>query len=1528
MEPETLRGIVRGGLLGDRRFSLATTVLQSHAIDRLSDDFLPDRTILLSDAAIPDEDAAAAIVVRVTGTGVSFPVNGMAVELQFSLVGAEVALRLIATGDSHWNLATGFPPFEHTFAADLLFSPSSPPQIYLCSHQGQDGRGPGMILEGLVDLAATTGGLAALVGRQSQMLAGPVDIGQQGSIFYGIDLDAPPSPSVELEVARVERLSFKVSNYLGYNARRDTYYAIPYIQINAEIPFTAQGTARKIPIEAQMTSLNEDFHFSADLADFGKAALDELKALSGQVGLAAYLPRDGFQIETMVELDRFFFDFNLQYEHKVTLVGIGVRSVNPWTVLHVSSTNKTVQLQNLRLLFTLFDPFGSKSGDMRVDGELAIGDHGVLQLEARYPNWIVQGTLKAGTRLLLKELAELFLDTAPDLPDIEIDELDVMLAPQQYSISAELAGYWPIPIPKLALGIAEVYFFVDYSVGAGISALVRGLFYVGGVDIALSAHYPGSASGWQFAGSTGPGQAIPIGALIDDLAKTFGATTLPGALKDLTIQNLHAAFNTATKDFSFAGETTFSVAGTDIAMTLAIDLRHAAGDYIKTFGGQITIGELVFDLRFVQNAASDVFVATYGHTGALRSIRVRDLVAYVSPDLASAIPESLAIDLKDVIFAFRKQGDVTSFLFGLDLGASINLAQLPLVGQVFAPDQTLAVDDLRILVASRALSGDDVAAFSALLPAGVAALPTFPAPADGATPPPALQQGLTLSAALRLGGTAVPLTLPIAADTAASATSSTTSGTDTALAVVDNTRWFTVQRAFGPVYFARVGVQYKDGAAWFLLDATLEAGGVSMTLEGLAVGSPLDHFAPVFSLRGLAIAYQSDALTIAGALLRVARTDAAGRPYDEYDGAALLKTNKLTLSALGSYAYLNGYPSLFVYATLDAPIGGPAFFFVTGLAAGFGYNRDLRRPTIDQVAQFPLVQAAAAGPRPSLGDSNQLMQELARIGQYLPPANGRYFFALGITFTSFKLIDSVALLTVSVGDEVAVEVLGLSAMIAPTPVAGEQAVSPVAEVRLAFKATFLPSQGFLGVQAQLTGDSYILSRGCRLTGGCAFYAWFAGEHAGDFVYTLGGYHPRFIPPPHYPSVPRLGINWQVNPQLSIKGQGYFALTSSALMAGGQLQITWESDNLKVWFSAGADFLVAWKPYYYDAAAYVQIRVDYTFHLFGTHHISVDVGADLRLWGPEFSGTAHVKLWIISFDVSFGHAARQPAPLDWPTFKASFLPYHKRAAGATPIPDNQIAACSIAAQEGLARAIPQDGAADLWVIDPLRFVLVAQSAIPSSRAHIKQELAFGQCYFDGADAQARPLPFRADSPAGPIAQATSDTSRHLGAVGVGPMDVAAGDLDSALSISITYGGVAVEHEFAYTPILKRAPAALWGGRLKPDLQAPGAVADTLAGFEIRPNNPALPGAGETLPVAWLQTDQIDVRGAYAWAQIADIQSQAGDDAARRASIRAQLADAATQAARAALLEALDVGADIDVGDDVADMFLVAPQVMSF
>src|SRR6185503_15741824 len=114
--------------------------------------------------------------------------------------------------------------------------------------------------------------------------------------------------------------------------------------------------------------------------------------------------------------------------------------------------------------------------------------------------------------------------------------------------------------------------------------------------------------------------------------------------------------------------------------------------------------------------------------------------------------------------------------------------------------------------------------------------------------------------------------------------------------------------------------------------------------------------------------------------------------------------------------------SLFIYAMMDYPLGGPAFFFVNGLAAGFGYNRRLIAPSIDKVAEFPLVKHAVGKREDAPKD---VLAALDSLRESVPPSVGDMFLAIGVKFNSFKLVNSFALLTFEFGNHFVVNLLGV-----------------------------------------------------------------------------------------------------------------------------------------------------------------------------------------------------------------------------------------------------------------------------------------------------------------------------------------------------------------------------------------------------------------------------------------------------------------------------------------------------------------------
>ncbi|HEY0737440.1 MAG TPA: DUF6603 domain-containing protein [Herpetosiphonaceae bacterium] len=1110
-------------------------------------------------------------------------------------------------------------------------------------------------------------------------------------------------------------------------------------------------------------------------------------------------------------------------------------------------------------------------------------------------------------------------------------------------------------VDDIAIGLNNVRFGIQalavaQSAKPDYRGAIAGILKLGTFEVYVSAQYQGSGQGWIFEGATVYIDApVNLRQVLADVLDLFDVA-LPPAVPDILLTRCVVSYATQSKHFAFTCEGTLVIEQQPVLLALMIDIKRSqtAGStgkatYNIDVGGRIRLGYLEFDLRFSKTDASNTFIAVYNGRQAA-PISIKDLVAALSSEVAEAIPDGLELDLKDVLFAFNKDAAGTKFLFGLDIGASINLSNLPLVGKEFPPDQTAGVENLQLLVVGQKSSPDlqapqgltqrEIDTINKLLPAGMTniSVPAQPPAAlpDSQTQPPAaspvepivIEAGLRVSATLKFGNTTQRLSLPVAARTKpGQSTTAPTAGQPvqpTAANPVgatssDSATWFTLQKAFGPLELRRVGVQYQDAVLWFLLDGALSALGLTLSLDGLAVGSPLKTFEPRFNLRGLGIAYTNGPIEIGGAFLKVTVKDGQGNSYDEYDGTAVVKTEDLSLSAIGSYAYVNGHPSLFVYMVLDYPIGGPSFFFVTGLAGGFGYNRSLIVPPVEQIAQFPLVAQVIGKPGPPPITSSvpaplptpnpqdpakddaarlqnaakQLAQTLVSIRQYIPARTGDIFFAIGIKFTSFKMIDSFALLTVAFGHRLEINLLGVSTLVIPTPEAGKL-ITPLAVVQIAFKASFIPEDGFLGLKAQLTSASYLLSTDCHLTGGFAFYSWFDKQHKGDFVLTLGGYHPRFTVPEHYPKVPRLGINWQISSELSVKGSAYFALTASALMAGVNIEAIWQSGGLKAWFKAGADFIIAWKPYYYSASLYVSIGGSYTFELAGTQRIGFDIGARLQIWGPEFSGIAEVDLDIISFEVKFGSRTVQlPAPIDWKTFQGSFLPHAK---------DNTILCCSVTVKEGLIRKIDED-VADLGIINPQSCTLITNSVIPAKQAFVR-------------------------SSSGTAIQAEEANQQF----GIGSMGLTKEKVWSVQIISITREDEDVEEEFTYAPILKPVPSALWGQALLPGVNDDRFIQSALSGFEIRPKAQPNPAKTKDLKRSDLQYHEDDFPTPFHWQSIPPFTAAQANSQARSQIIKDTLADTAVAHARSQLLEALSVRAAIELrADTLTNGFLIAPQI---
>ncbi|KAG5661276.1 hypothetical protein KAF25_005398, partial [Fusarium avenaceum] len=436
----------------------------------------------------------------------------------------------------------------------------------------------------------------------------------------------------------------------------------------------------------------------------------------------------------------------------------------------------------------------------------------------------------------------------------------------------------------------------------------------------------------------------------------------------------------------------------------------------------------------------------------------------------------------------------------------------------------------------------------------------------------------------------------------------------------------------GPLSISNISLKYVDNVLRIGFNASFELGPLSFSLLGFTINLKLTFLDlskiefPEFSLEGFSVAVERPPLTIAGI---VRRGDTEELTF--YSGGLIVGWVPYQLQAAGFYGEAHpvkgdknkDFVSVFVFARLDGPLVTLEFAEISGVAGGFGYKSEVRVPKASEIIDFPFINQSQLD-----GSSGDVLKTLEALTN--PDA------AAGVVMfgQSIKLgIYAVALVDIP------------------------NAKSPVkfAHVEHGIGLTVDFGYGTLKTEGQLSPNSFILDPNCHLTGGFALYYWFDAPHAdqsniGNFVFTLGGYHQAFRIPEGWPNPPRLGISWSLGKNLSISGEAYLAITPKVCMGGGRLHAAFSAGPISVWFDAFAKFLINYKLFSFEpnAGICVGVRFDIDF-LFIHTHISVEISADLYLWGPPLAGRAHIDIKVAKFDINFGSSKSSDPAVDMLAF---------------------------------------------------------------------------------------------------------------------------------------------------------------------------------------------------------------------------------------------------------------------------------------
>ncbi|MEM7372561.1 MAG: DUF6603 domain-containing protein [Bacteroidota bacterium] len=318
--------------------------------------------------------------------------------------------------------------------------------------------------------------------------------------------------------------------------------------------------------------------------------------------------------------------------------------------------------------------------------------------------------------------------------------------------------------------------------------------------------------------------------------------------------------------------------------------------------------------------------------------------------------------------------------------------------------------------------------------------------------------------------------------------------------------------------------------------------------------------------------------------------------------------------------------------------------FGTGIQLGFGFtllgvggilglNRTVNIEPLKDGVRSGAIQSVMF-PQNVVENAPRILSDLR---QFFPTHEGQFLVGpmAKIGYGTPTLV-SISLGVIIEFPDVNFTILGILKVALPTEDA------PVLKLQVNFLGRVEPSNKLLWFYAELY-DSRVLTM--TIEGGMGLLVnW--GDQA-NFVISVGGFHPRYTPPPlPFPSPPRLAINILNTSVARIRVEGYFAVTSNTVQFGAKAELFFGFSAFKVEGHLSFDALFQFEPFYFI----IEISAKLSVKVFGFGVWGISLSASLE--GPtpwHIKGKASFKVtWL-------GPRIRVNIEKTWGESKTSELP---------------------------------------------------------------------------------------------------------------------------------------------------------------------------------------------------------------------------------------------------------------------------------